>query len=75
MAEDQSKPSQFMEIADLTEISRKVRRNHYLVKMSARQKSLYRVNRIEERMQELYDDGTIMVDTSGSVIGQINGLP
>jgi len=25
-------------------------------------------------MQELYEDGTIMVDTSGAVVGQINGL-
>ena len=41
---------------------------------AAAEESLYRVNRIEERMQELYDDGTIMVDTSGAVVGQINGL-
>lgn len=29
---------------------------------------------IEEKIQELLTDGTIMVDTSGSVIGQVNGL-
>ena len=41
---------------------------------AAAEESLYRVNRIEERMQEMYDDGIIMVDTSGAVVGQINGL-
>lgn len=40
----------------------------------AAEEQLYRVNRIEERMQELFDDGTIMVDTDGAVVGQINGL-
>ncbi len=40
----------------------------------AAEENLYRVNRIEERMQELYEDGTIMVDTDGAVVGQINGL-
>ena len=34
----------------------------------------YRSNRIEERLQELIDDGTIMVDTDGAVVGQVNGL-
>ncbi|MDI6840588.1 MAG: ATP-binding protein [bacterium] len=29
---------------------------------------------IEEKIQELIEDGTIMIDTSGNVIGQVNGL-
>lgn len=81
MAEDQSKfSSQFMEIADfIREISFWAEKSGRTIisgedVRSAAEESLYRVNRIEERMQELYDDGTIMVDTSGSVIGQINGL-
>ena len=81
MADDQSKlSSQFMEIADfIREISfwaTKAGRTIISgddVRAAARE-SLYRVNRIEERMQELYEDGTIMVDTSGAVVGQINGL-
>jgi predicted ATP-dependent protease len=41
---------------------------------AAAEESLYRFNRIEERMQELFEDGSIMVDTADSVVGQINGL-
>ena len=81
MADDQSKlSSQFMEIADLIrEISFWVTKTGRTIidgddVRAAIEESLYRVNRIEERMQELYDDGTIMVDTTGAVVGQINGL-
>jgi lon-related putative ATP-dependent protease len=35
---------------------------------------VYRANLLEERIQELLTDGTIMVDTTGSVAGQVNGL-
>ncbi len=34
----------------------------------------YRANLLEERIQELMTDGTIMVDLSGAVSGQVNGL-
>lgn len=34
----------------------------------------YRSNRIEERIQEMIADGSIMIDTDGFVVGQINGL-
>ena len=81
MADDQSKlSSQFMEIADfIREISFWATKAGRTVisgddVRAAAEENLYRVNRIEERMQELYDDGTIMVDTSGAVVGQINGL-
>ena len=33
-----------------------------------------RANRIEERVHEVIADGTIMVDTEGAVVGQINAL-
>nr|WP_315989580.1 Lon-insertion domain-containing protein [Desulforamulus aquiferis] len=33
----------------------------------------YRSRRVEERMQELILRGKILVDTEGSVIGQVNG--
>jgi lon-related putative ATP-dependent protease len=81
LVEDQQRlSSQFIEIADL------VREASYwagkeksplvtkeFVKKAIEEK-VYRSNRIEERMQELFDDGIIMVDTEGSEVGQINGL-
>jgi ATP-dependent Lon protease len=33
-----------------------------------------RINLIEEKIQELYDNDTLMVSTTGSAVGQINGL-
>lgn len=81
MVENQAKlSSRFMEIADFVrEASFWAERDgHQVVSCSdvsrAADEQLYRVNRIEERMQELFDDGTIMVDTDGEVVGQINGL-
>ncbi|AQS58762.1 Lon protease family protein [Desulforamulus ferrireducens] len=35
---------------------------------------IYRSRRVEERLQELILRGKILVDTAGSVVGQINGL-
>jgi lon-related putative ATP-dependent protease len=35
---------------------------------------VYRSNQYEERLREVITDGTIMVDTSGAVVGQVNGL-
>jgi lon-related putative ATP-dependent protease len=81
MVEDQHKlSSQFMEIADfIRETSYWAKKDgHTIVSGSdvlrAAKEKLYRVNRIEERLQELYEDGTILVDTDGAVAGQINGL-
>jgi predicted ATP-dependent protease len=81
MVDDQQKlSSRFMEIADFVrEASFWAERDgHEVVTCGdvrrAAEEQLYRVNRIEERMQELFDDGTIMVDTEGAVVGQINGL-
>jgi ATP-dependent Lon protease len=34
----------------------------------------YRVNLIEEKIQEMIDDGTILIDSDGMVVGQVNGL-
>ena len=33
-----------------------------------------RVNLIEDKIQEMFDNNTLMVSTSGAVVGQINGL-
>ena len=81
MVDDQQKlSSRFMEIADFVrEASFWAERDgHEVITCGdvrrAAEEQLYRVNRIEERMQELFEDGTIMVDTDGAVVGQINGL-
>jgi predicted ATP-dependent protease len=81
MVEDQQRfSSQFMEIADfIREASYWAQSDgHTVVRandvLRAAEEKLFRFNRIEERLQEMYDDGTIMVDTSGAVVGQINGL-
>ena len=38
------------------------------------EKKVYRVNLIEEKIQEMIDDGTILIDSDGKVVGQVNGL-
>ncbi|MGA3285887.1 MAG: ATP-binding protein [Bacteroidota bacterium] len=35
---------------------------------------IYRVKLVEEKIQEMIDDGRIMIDTDGAEIGQVNGL-
>ncbi len=35
---------------------------------------VYRLNLVEERLREMIARGTLMVDTQGSVVGQVNGL-
>jgi lon-related putative ATP-dependent protease len=35
---------------------------------------IYRSNLIEERIQEMIDRGTLLIDTDGEVVGQVNGL-
>jgi lon-related putative ATP-dependent protease len=38
------------------------------------EKRIYRVNLIEEKIQEMITDGTILIDSDGAVPGQVNGL-
>ncbi len=81
LVEDQEKlSSQFMEISDMIREAdywaQKENSNHVtreFVKRAIAEKN-FRNNRIEERVQELITDGIILVDTSGSEVGQINGL-
>ena len=35
---------------------------------------IYRSNMIEERLQEMIDRGTLMIDVEGEAVGQVNGL-
>ena len=81
LVEDQTRlSSQFMEISDLIReasywAGREERTivTREIVKRTIEEK-VYRNNRIEERIQEMIEEGTIMVDTDGSEVGQINGL-
>ena len=38
------------------------------------EEKLYRSNLVEERIQEMIDRGSIMIDTEGTRVGQVNGL-
>ncbi|KAB2952596.1 AAA family ATPase [Heliorestis acidaminivorans] len=38
------------------------------------EEKIYRVSRLEEQVRELMQEGTIMIDTEGAVMGQVNGL-
>ncbi len=40
----------------------------------AESEKYYRSNLVESRIQEMFRDGTIMVDLSGTSVGQVNGL-
>jgi lon-related putative ATP-dependent protease len=35
---------------------------------------VYRSNLIEERVQDVIEEGTILIDTDGGVVGQVNGI-
>ena len=35
---------------------------------------IHRLNIVEERVQEMVEDGTLLLDFTGSVVGQVNGL-
>lgn len=52
--------------------------DHELVQGSdvrqAIEEQVYRSNRIEERIQEMIEDQTILIDTGGEVVGQVNGI-
>lgn len=72
--------TRFSEIADL------IRESHYWAKKDgsgvvsdthvdkAYDEKIHRVSQIEEKIQELIDDGTIMIDTDDKFAGQVNGL-
>jgi len=81
LADHQGKlSSRFSEIADL------LREANYWAKKdgkglvsgghveTALYQRVYRHNRIEERLRELTEEGTLIVETRGSRVGQVNGL-
>jgi len=72
--------TRFSEVADL------LRESDYFAKIEgsdivqlvhirkALENRIYRSDRIAEKIRELIDEGTLLVDTEGSKIGQVNGL-
>jgi lon-related putative ATP-dependent protease len=85
LVEDQRRlTTRFVDVVDLiTEASYWAQQAHkgrgkVVVKREHVQKAIdqriYRSNRVEERVREMIADATIMVDTKGAVVGQINGL-
>ena len=72
--------SSFIDITDLIreasfyagrDGSDKVRGAHVDLALEAR---IYRSNKLEERIQELIEEGTLLIDVKGAVAGQVNGL-
>ncbi len=81
LVEDQNKlTTQFNKVAEIlveatawaaTEGKKQVGLSHA---RKAIEEKIYRSNLLEEKIQESYNDGVVRIDTSGSVVGQINGL-
>jgi lon-related putative ATP-dependent protease len=81
LAEDQTKLStKFPEIADLVreanlyanqDDSKYVKDTHIL---KALQEKIYRSNLLDEKTKEMIERGVILIDTSGTRTGQVNGL-
>jgi lon-related putative ATP-dependent protease len=38
------------------------------------EEKIYRSNQLDERLQEMIDEGTILIDTQGETVGQVNGI-
>ena len=81
LAEHQKKLSaKFSEIADLLRESDYWAKNAGSAVVTAKdvdkalEEKTYRVNKVEKKILEATMEGTIMIDTEGSVTGQINGL-
>ena len=81
LAEDQTKLStHFAELADLIreanyragqDDSPHITRDHVQQAIEAR---IHRSNLMEERIREMIARGTLLIDTQGAVVGQVNGL-
>lgn len=81
LAEDQNKLSTwFAQVADIIKEA-----NHYAEEEAseyttarhidkALEEKVYRSNLIEQKLEKIIEDGTILVDTTGEKVGQINGL-
>jgi lon-related putative ATP-dependent protease len=81
LASDQNKLStEFQEVSDI------IRESNYYAKQEgsdfitedhveqAIEAKVYRSNLLEEKLQEMIEKGSILVDTEGEIVGQVNGL-
>jgi len=72
--------SQFLAIADLIREAGYYAQRHARELVSdqdvelAMEARIYRSNKVEERIQELIEEETLLVETRGEVAGQVNGL-
>ncbi|MGG7060629.1 ATP-dependent protease, partial [Clostridium tertium] len=51
--------------------------NEYITKedvQNAIDLKIYRSNKYEEKLNEMFEDGTLLIDIDGEKVGQINGL-
>ncbi|BCR04106.1 ATP-dependent protease [Desulfuromonas versatilis] len=81
LIEDKEKlSSRFIDIADLIREAsfyaeqqgrERVSEEHVNLAVEAK---IYRSNKVEERIQEAIEEGSLLVDTEGEVVGQVNGL-
>ncbi len=81
LAEDQTKLStKFPEIADIIreaslyasqDDSKYIKADHII---RALQEKIYRSNLLDEKTKEMIERGIILIDTSGTKVGQVNGL-
>ena len=72
--------SSFSDISDLIRESAYYAGDEAVDKVSAQhveralEARIYRSNKLEERIREMIADNTVLIDTEGSAIGQVNGL-
>jgi len=81
LIEDQNRfSSRFIDLADIireasyyatTQGRTCVEKGHVDLALEAK---VYRSNKMEERLQEFIEEDTLLVDTEGAVVGQVNGL-
>ena len=81
LASDQDKLStQFQEVSDIIREANyyaKINGSKYITKSHVNQaieSKVYRSSLIEEKISEMIERGTILVDTDGEQVGQVNGL-
>jgi lon-related putative ATP-dependent protease len=81
LADDQDKLStRFADVADIireaTFYAKKAKSPYVNKKhmLKAIDEKLYRANLVQEKIQEMIDRGSILIDTKGERVGQINGL-
>ena len=81
LTDDQQRLSaRFLQISDLVreasfyaerEAKELVEAKHVELAIEAR---IYRSNKLEEKIQDMIEEGSLLIDTEGAVVGQLNGL-